>query len=96
MDEGGAGFDDELGFGFGDAAGFLDFVDGFEVGGVGFRGEVAEDVAAFAVVKFVTRVSGLESVEGVDLGWTIATAGKGGGDEFGSDGGEVGFSIIET
>ena len=57
MNDGLAGFDDEFGAGACDASGFSDFVDYFVVGGVSFFGEVAYNIATFAIVEFITGIA---------------------------------------
>ena len=57
MNDGLAGFDDEFGAGACDASGFSDFVDYFVVGGVSLVGEVAHDIAAFAIVELITGIA---------------------------------------
>jgi hypothetical protein len=57
MNDGLAGFDDEFGAGACDASGFSDFVDYFEVGGVSLFGEVAHNVATFAIVELITGIA---------------------------------------
>lgn len=93
MDDGLAGFDDEFGAGAGDAVGLFNVTDHLVVCGVGLRGNIAYDVATLAVVKFI---AGIAVAEIVGLGCAVSTAGKGGGDEFGGDGREVGLEIIDA
>ena len=91
-----AGFDREPGAGAGFAPGLENLVNHLVVGGVGLLGNVAEDVAAFAVEEPRAGVSGEVFVETLCAGSAVAATGQRGCDKLGGDDFLFGLEVINA